>query len=109
MRALIAYSILTLFLLSGALPGALIPVQIHAEFATEQDPAPSEREDESTRSSASRKYRNQARKPKPLLTLPITPREGSLFLTLSTSYTLYSSSPRRSDPDLHRLYRVLRI
>jgi hypothetical protein len=55
MRAFVSYSVLLLFLLSGALPANVIPVQSHAQFAAEPEPGSFYREDESTRSSASRK------------------------------------------------------
>jgi hypothetical protein len=52
MRALTSCWILILFLISGALPGHVLPVQSHAEVAAEPEPASFDREDESMRSSA---------------------------------------------------------
>lgn len=108
MRALTSCWILILFLISGALPGHVLPVQSGAEVAAEPEPSSVEREDESIR-SASRKLRNRGRKAKPRLTLHLASIAPLDLMPLWRVSARHFPSAEYSRQPLHRLHQVFRI
>lgn len=109
MRALTSCWIMILFLISGALPGHVLPVQSHAEVAAEPEPASFDREDESMRSSASRKLRNRGRKAKPRLTPDLASTAPLDLMLLRRVSPRHFPSAEYSRQPLHRLHHVFRI